>query len=80
MPPHLRKPRLRRSEVPEYLMLAHGYPIAVSTLEKLACTGGGPHFSRIGGRTIVYAKPDLDEWAIERIGKPVRSTSDKSAL
>ena len=34
--------RLRRSEVPAYLMEKHGIPIAVATLNKLASIGGGP--------------------------------------
>jgi|GEM_PF-1070358 hypothetical protein len=48
-----------RSEVPRYL------PIAVQTLAKMACTGGGAPFIKIG-RRVVYRAGDLRQWLSER--------------
>ena len=31
-------------------------------LEKLRSKGGGPKFCKIGGRTVVYPKDELDAW------------------
>jgi len=46
--------------------------LAVSTLNKLRCTGGGPVFLKLG-RAVRYDPGDLDEWlAAHR----VRSTSE----
>lgn len=75
LPRRLRKPRLRRAEAVEYLLLVHGLPIAVTTLAKLACLGGGPPFYR-NNRTPLYACSDLDTWALTRLGPPVHSTSE----
>ncbi|MFK3665085.1 hypothetical protein ACI2JN_07505 [Ochrobactrum teleogrylli] len=70
--------RLRRSEVPAYLMGKHGIPIALKTLNKLASTGGGPAMQYFG-RIPLYHVDDLDRWANDRLTKPVASTSEKSA-
>lgn len=72
------KPRLRRSEVPEYLLERHGIPIALATLNKMATAGGGPSM-RYAGRIPLYDVADLDAWASERLSAPVRSTSEKVA-
>ncbi|WP_299939456.1 hypothetical protein [uncultured Nitratireductor sp.] len=72
------KPRLRRSEVPAYLAEKHGIPIAAATLNKLASIGGGPLMT-YAGRIPLYHVDDLDAWAAERLSKPVRSTSERSA-
>ncbi|WP_313026926.1 hypothetical protein [Brucella sp.] len=72
---HLR-PRLRRKDVPEYLLTVHGIDIAYSTLGKLASIGGGPAM-QYSGRIPLYHKKDLDAWASERLSESVRSTSDK---
>ncbi|QCN96464.1 hypothetical protein D3093_11665 [Azospirillum argentinense] len=71
----MRKPRLRRWEASEYLELVHGITIAPATLAKLASIGGGPSFNK-ANRTPLYPAVELDRWAIERLGKLVRSTSD----
>ncbi len=68
------KPRLRRAEVPAYLAEKFGVTVAVRTLAKIACIGGGPRITYFG-RTPLYAVSDLDEWALERLSKPVASTS-----
>lgn len=72
------RPRLRRSEVPAYLMEKHGIPIAVTTLNKLASIGGGPLMT-YAGRIPLYHVDDLDAWARERLSAPVRSTADRRA-
>ena len=72
------KPRLRRAEVPAYLLEKHGIPIAVATLNKMATTGGGPAM-RYAGRIPLYDIEDLDRWVQERLSQPVRSTSGRAA-
>ncbi|WP_104823908.1 hypothetical protein [Rhizobium sp. NXC24] len=72
------KPRLRRSEVPGYLLEKHGIPIALATLNKMATTGGGPAM-RYAGRIPLYDLDDLDRWAIDRLSQPVTSTSGRAA-
>ncbi|MEY9629041.1 hypothetical protein [Sinorhizobium fredii] len=70
------RPRLRRSEVPGYLLNKHGIPIALATLNKMATTGGGPAM-RYAGRIPLYDVEDLDRWAADRLSQPVTSTSGK---
>lgn len=72
------RPRLRRTEVPAYLMEKHGIPVAVATLNKLASIGGGPLMT-YSGRIPLYHVDDLDTWAEQRLSKPVGSTSERSA-
>lgn len=38
----MERPRLRRNEVPAYLMGKFGIPVALRTLNKMATVGGGP--------------------------------------
>jgi hypothetical protein len=63
-----------RSEAAEYLM-NRGLPITKSTLQKLACTGGGPVY-RIWGNRAVYAIEDLDSYAEAKLMPPRKSTSE----
>lgn len=72
------KPRMRRSEVPAYLMKKYGIPIALKTLNKLASTGGGPVMQYVG-RVPLYRPEDLDAWAEQRLSAPVDSTAGRSA-
>lgn len=72
------RPRLRRAEVPAYLMEKHGIPCALKTLNKLASIGGGPAM-QYAGRIPLYRPEDLDAWAAERLSKPVRSTAERNA-
>ncbi|MEH3109479.1 MAG: hypothetical protein PGN22_05165 [Agrobacterium cavarae] len=72
------RPRLRRAEVPAYLLEKHGIPIALNTLNKMATVGGGP-VMRYAGRIPLYDVADLDQWAEKRLSGPVASTSDKNA-
>jgi hypothetical protein len=71
------RPRLRRSEVPDYLLQKHGIPIALATLNKLATIGGGPEMEYCG-RIPLYTPEALDAYAAERLSKPVRSTAERS--
>lgn len=72
----LRRPRLRRKDVPEYMRIVHGIDIAYATLGKLACIGGGPAM-QYSGRIPLYHKKDLDAWAEKRLSESVSSTSGK---
>jgi hypothetical protein len=63
-----------RSEAAEYLT-GLGLPITKSTLQKLACTGGGPTY-RIWGNRAVYATEDLDSYAEAKLAPPRKSTSE----
>jgi hypothetical protein len=75
IPRRLQKPRLRRWEASEYIELVHGLTIAAATLAKLASVGGGPGFHRVG-RVPLYPRDELDRWAVERLGRIVRNTSE----
>lgn len=76
LPPALRKPRLRRWEASEYLEMVHGISYAPATLAKMASIGGGPIYQK-ANNTPLYAREELDAWALARLGKPRRSTSDE---
>jgi len=69
-------PRIRRKDVPAYLLEKHGLPIAYTTLEKLATVGGGPAM-QYAGRIPLYSTVELDRWAMERLGEPVASTAGR---
>lgn len=75
LPPALRKPRLRRWEASQYVELVHGIIIAPATLAKMASVGGGPAYNK-ANRTPLYPKEELDRWAIERLGRLVRNSSE----
>lgn len=68
---------LSRKEAAEFLAKL-GYPIAASTLAKLASTGGGPKFRKFGQKPLYY-EPDLLDWVAERLSGKKRSTSDPGA-
>jgi hypothetical protein len=69
-----RKRSLTRREASEYL-IANWFPVSRNTLAKLATIGGGPIFSK-AGRVPLYAEEDLDQYAREKIGPRVSSTSE----
>lgn len=71
-----RRPRLRRADVPAYLLEQHGIELAYSTLEKMATNGGGPPM-QYHGRIPLYPVDGLDAWVEERLSRPVRSTSEQ---
>lgn len=66
---------LRRKAASGYLHETHGLERAPSTLAKLAVTGGGPVFRRIG-RVPLYSTNDLDDWVASKLSPPMRSTSE----
>ena len=66
--------RLRRREAAKFLT-NEGYPVAPSTLAKLASIGGGPEFESFG-RLPLYRPDALLFWAKSRSTGPRRSTSD----
>ncbi|KQO93336.1 hypothetical protein ASF32_03680 [Methylobacterium sp. Leaf91] len=76
--PRFRKPRFNPVEASDYLAQVHGTPVAIATLAKMRCLGGGPSFDRFG-RSIFYSRADLDAWVSGRMTGTRRSTSDQSA-
>ncbi|MEJ0095189.1 MAG: hypothetical protein WDN46_17835 [Methylocella sp.] len=70
---------LRLKSLGEYLHAKYGFG-ARSTLAKLACiSSDGPAFHK-AGRAALYKPAALDEWALAKIGRPQRSTSDTEAV
>ena len=68
---------LDRKEQSEYLA-SRGVRYSRSTLDKLASTGGGPRYVRIGNRAL--STPEwLEEWIAAQAGKPRRHTSEPAA-
>jgi hypothetical protein len=66
---------LRRKDAAQYLIENYGFGSA-RTLAKLACISSeGPEF-RKAGRIVLYEREALDKWALAKISKPHRSTSD----
>jgi hypothetical protein len=66
----------RRHDAARHVREEWGQPCSARWLAKLAVTGGGPVFRKVG-RFPLYTTEDLDAWAESRIGKPQRSTSDE---
>jgi hypothetical protein len=66
---------LTRTEAAAYLDETWGIQRAPATLKKLACTGGGPTYCRIG-RQVRYAPRDLDRWARGLISPPLSRARD----
>jgi hypothetical protein len=70
---------LRRSEAAKYVVETYNVPCSPKTLAKLACISStGPPF-RLAGRFPLYPTSGLDAWALAKIGKLVRSTSESRA-
>jgi hypothetical protein len=55
---------------------AHYVRLAVPTLGKMRCWGGGPEFLKLG-RKVAYQRAALDDWLAARAA---RSTSDAARL
>jgi hypothetical protein len=70
-----RRPLLRRAEASQYLLEVWGIKRTTGTLAKLAVTGAGPKFYK-ANRLPMYGPDHLDEWAVELLGDPCRSTAD----
>lgn len=69
-------PLLRRADASRYLVEVWGIRRAPATLAKLAVVGGGPRFYK-AGKWPMYDSADLDAWARELLGQPLRNTSDR---
>jgi hypothetical protein len=65
-------------EAAKYLLEKWGMRVAHRTLANKRWSGGGPRFYR-AGRQILYGDDHLDEYAIEVLGQPLSSTSDRGA-
>jgi hypothetical protein len=65
----------RRDEASEYLKSIYAIQASPPYLAKLAVNGGGPRFHK-AGRWPIYAKGDLDAWAVQRLGAPLASTAE----
>jgi hypothetical protein len=72
------KPRrwLRRRQASAHIEEKYNIPCAEATLATMAVRGGGPPYSRVGN-TALYAEDNLDEWALEKLSTPRRSTSEE---
>jgi hypothetical protein len=69
---------LIRQQVAERLN-EHGFPIKQTSLETMASRGGGPPFRKFGSKPL-YRWGDVLEWANNRLGPLVNSTSAKDAI
>jgi hypothetical protein len=69
---------MRRKIASDYLLEVHGVSLSPATLAKLAVTGGGPRFF-LDGRFPLYPQPELDSFAVARLGPIRSSTSDELA-
>jgi predicted DNA-binding transcriptional regulator AlpA len=63
--------KMRSPEAAAYLRMAE------STLAKLRCYGGGPRYSKVGPRLVIYDRADLDAYLADRM---CRSTSEYATL
>lgn len=62
-------PTLTRKQAAAYLT-SLGCRITARTLEVLACNnnkGGGPAYTRIGWKMVLYSQSDLQTWARKRM-------------
>ena len=66
---------MRSPAVSKYLKDNWGIDRAPTTLDTLRCRSGGPRFFKVGS-AVVYEESDVDAWALERLGRSVRSTSE----
>lgn len=65
---------LKTQQAVEYTVSKYGVGNA-KTFSKLRVTGGGCPYRKFG-RQVVYAKADLDAWALNKMSAPMASTSD----
>ncbi|MCA3456208.1 MAG: hypothetical protein IOD03_07530 [Methylocystis sp.] len=70
---------LRRAEASDYLARRWGISRVPGTLAKLATTGGGPRFQKLG-KWPLYSPAELDRWAQSQLGPAVASTSELKTL
>ena len=66
---------LRRTGAAQHVEATWGLPCSPKYLAKLAVTGGGPVFRKLG-RIPLYTASDLDKWAESKLSEPVHSTAE----
>jgi hypothetical protein len=66
---------LERADASEYLLRNYGLSYTPATLAKLATVGGGPAY-HAGSRYPLYPEASLDQWAMQKLGPLVRSSSE----
>jgi hypothetical protein len=71
----LQSENFSRVRAADFLTNEYGCATSKRTLEKLACSGGGPTY-RLFGRRVIYRKSDLIAWAESRMSTPRRHTSE----
>jgi hypothetical protein len=64
-----------REDAARYIREKYARPCSTNLLDKLAVSGLGPEFRKVG-RFVVYEETALDAWALPQIGPPQRSTSE----
>jgi hypothetical protein len=69
---------LRRPQASEHIETTFNIPCSEATLATWATRGNGPPYSRVGN-TALYRIEDLDQWALEKLSTPRRSTSEERA-
>lgn len=57
---------MNRKEASLYLQRQWHQQVSAGTLAAYASRGGGPDFRKVAGKWAMYAKPDLDTWALSR--------------
>jgi hypothetical protein len=72
------KEYLNRRGASEFLK-DKGFPVAVATLAKLACIGGGPLMQKFG-RRVLYRPQDLDSWSRSRLEARRNTSVVESAI
>lgn len=73
--PVQKRPYLNREAASAYLLERYGIQRRPQTLAKMAVSGSGPKYRKLG-RTPLYNPDDLDLWVTEALGPSRRSTSD----
>lgn len=68
------KVRYRTEEASRYLSAVHGVTVAPATLNKYRSVGGGPDYRKCL-RSALYDREALDNWARQKLGEPIHSTS-----
>lgn len=63
---------LTRREASEYLRTRHRLRASVFALERWAFRGNGPVYRKQGNGQALYQRTDLDAFAEERLGRPIR--------
>ena len=70
---------LRRREAARYVTETWGIPLSWRTLAKLAVTGDGPDYCKVG-RYPLYSPADLDSWAASKLQTKRRGARDDARI